>query len=179
MNSAEPLLTIAEVSVAFAGFASIVTVVASRGLEAWGPGNRMRFRLMIYMSLSSVLFSLLPFSFVLLEVSESTTWGLSSAALALFLGSYLIFSIPGFSRLVRNGELNGYVAALSIGLGLVAVAVQVLSLVQIVSPPEGAYFVGVLYLLVLSAISFARLVAVSILPASVDESSSSVDGKVS
>jgi hypothetical protein len=65
MENAEPLLTVAEVAVAFAGFASLVTVVARRGIETWTEGNMVRFRLMIYMSLSSIFFARLVSNFIL------------------------------------------------------------------------------------------------------------------
>ena len=165
MTSTDPLLTIAEVSVAFAGFASIVTVVASRGADSWSAGNLVRFRLMIYMSLSSVLFSLLPFSFLLFNVSELATWQTSSSILGIYLGCYLVLTIRGFISLVRQGQLNIYVTGFTAALGVSAILVQLFSIIDAVSAHEGAYFVGVLYLLLMSAISFARLVAVSILPA--------------
>ena len=54
------LLSVAEVSVAFAGFAGIITAVVSNNSAGWDPGNASRFRLMIFSSLSAIVASLMP-----------------------------------------------------------------------------------------------------------------------
>jgi hypothetical protein len=164
MADLDPLLTIAEVSVAFAGFASLVTVVARRDIKSWNEGNLVRFRLMIYMSLSSILFALLPFAFLYFKLESETVWRYSGGLLGLYLGSYLSLSIPVFVKLVRSGELNGFVASTTASLGIVAAMVQILSFFYVFQPSVGTYFVGALYFLFLSGVSFVRLVAVSILP---------------
>ena len=63
MTGAEVLLTTAEIGVAFAGFASVITVFRQRTDGSWSRPDVIRFQLMIGASLFIVLFALLPFSF--------------------------------------------------------------------------------------------------------------------
>jgi hypothetical protein len=165
MQDLDPLLTIAEVSVAFAGFASLVTVVARRDVDSWHEGNLMRFKLMIYMSLASVLFALLPFAFLYFGVAEIQVWRFSGGLVALFLGCYLAVTIPTFIQLAARGELNGYVAWVLTSLGIFTVILQGLGFFYVIEPSIGTYFIGTGYFLFLSAVSFARLVGASIPPA--------------
>ena len=66
------LLSIAEISVAFAGFSGIITAVVGRDGSDWDQGNLSRFRLMIFSSLSAIVAALLPFAFLL--NSENINW---------------------------------------------------------------------------------------------------------
>ena len=66
------LLSIAEISVAFAGFSGIITAVVGRDGSDWDQGNLSRFRLMIFSSLSAIVASLLPFAFFL--NSDNINW---------------------------------------------------------------------------------------------------------
>ena len=158
----DPLLTIAEVSVAFAGFASLVTVVARRDIGTWDGGNLLRFRLMIYMSLSSILFALLPFAFFYFDMPEEQAWRVSGGILGIYLGLYLSSIAPQMRRLVAEGDLNGYVAAISAVLGISTASVQLLALAGVLAASIGTYYIGTLYFLFLSGLSFARLVGLSI-----------------
>jgi len=167
----EPLLTIAEVATAFAGFASLVTIVATRGIETWTRGPRIRFMLMIYMSLSSILFSLLPFTFLYFELPTTMVWRLSGGILGLYLAVILVLISPSVIRLVQDAELNLAVSASTWLLGAAAAVIQFLALLDIVQASLGTYFLGTLYFLFLSGVSFLRLVVLSIWPATdADES---------
>ena len=74
MDDLDPLLTIAEVSVAFAGFASLVTIVVRRDVQSGTDGNIVRFKNMIYMGLASILFALLPFAPLYFEIESESVW---------------------------------------------------------------------------------------------------------
>ncbi len=166
MENAEPLLTVAEVAVAFVGFASLVTVVARRGIETWAEGNMVRFRLMISMSLSSIFFALLPFAFLAFEWKEERSWLICSLSLGIYLAVTLSTSTRGYIALAKQGQLNPFVVG---SLSLVVLGATILQLAGVlgaVQPSLGTYLVGVLSLLLLSAVSFARLVSNVILPRS-------------
>ena len=83
IDDLDVLLSVAEISVAFAGFAGIITAVTGRAGGGWDPGNLTRFRLMIYSSLSAVVACLIPYVFLL--NSEQVDWGWSIALLGIFL----------------------------------------------------------------------------------------------
>ena len=73
-------------------------------------------------------------------------------------------SFPTSMRLARAGELNPRVAY-SVGFIILSVLiVQILATIGIMKPSVGTYYIGTLLLLFLSATSFARLVALCILP---------------
>ena len=77
----ETLLTIAEVSVGFAGFASIVTVLGKRS-GAVALQDSLRIRVMLVYSLSVAFLCFLPAILREYAVPEATVWRLSSAVLA-------------------------------------------------------------------------------------------------
>jgi hypothetical protein len=81
------LLTTAEVSIAFAGFASLVTLLGRRSAEQSLPLDVARLRGMILMSLLALAFSLFPFLPHMLGASPQAVWRISSVAFLLAGGS--------------------------------------------------------------------------------------------
>ena len=77
------LLTIAEVAVAFAGFASIVSVLGRRSSDTPEYINALRMRAMILSSLLAVAFSILPFVLHSYGLTGGMLWRTSSAVLLL------------------------------------------------------------------------------------------------
>jgi len=132
------LLTVAEVSVAFAGFASLITVLAKQNASDWSEGNVVRFYTMIFHSLFSTLFALLPFSFLAFEIDPLTAWKYSGAVLGGYLSLNLIFGMPHTARLAKTGELSIYAVAFTQTLMVGCLLVQFLSLlgvlVQVTEP---------------------------------------------
>lgn len=163
MTGEDALLTTAEVAVAFAGFASVVTAFRRREHPDWDPQDVLRFQLMIASSLSVVLFALLPFAFGFFGASEPRTWILSSGLLAL----YLVLSSALVARrtllLTAGHKLNRYLSS-SLSAGALLVVVLQVSNVTGAFPGRelGPYFVGLLYLLVLAGASFARMLPVGL-----------------
>jgi hypothetical protein len=157
----EVLLTTAEVGVAFAGFASVVTVFQRREDGAWTEADVVRFRLMIATSLSVVLLALLPFAIAFFGAGEEAVWAVCSALLAAHLVLFLALVAGRSLRLASAGALSRLVAWGFLGGAAITLALQVCNVVGFVFAREvGPFFVGLLYLLVLSGISFARLLPV-------------------
>ena len=90
MVESEILLTIAEVAVAFAGFASLVGVLGQRSSRADPRVLGTRMRAMILFSLLAVAFSLVPFVLYRYELDESSVWRFSSG---LFLLGFLAVGV--------------------------------------------------------------------------------------
>ena len=61
-DASEVLLTLAEISVAFAGFSSIVATFQKRSGDDGTQFDHFRFWIMLEFSLASLLFSMLPFA---------------------------------------------------------------------------------------------------------------------
>ena len=153
------LASIAEISVAFAGFAGIITALSGRGFGGLDQGNITRFRLMIYSSLSATLVALLPF--LVAHNSTAINWWFCILLLTLFLIGFLIVLVRVFIVQVAQGQLSGPVAYSVVLLGITAVIVQMLALSGLIEADLGIYLFGVYYLLIQSGISFTRLITAS------------------
>ena len=92
MENGGILLTIAEVAVAFAGFASIVSVLGRRSSDTPEHINALRMRAMILSSLLAVAFSILPFLLHSYGLAGAALWRTSSVFL-LFASTGLAYSI--------------------------------------------------------------------------------------
>ncbi len=94
MNDADVLLTISEVSVAFAGFASLVSVLGQRHSREHFDLNIARLRGMLEISLMVLLLSLAPFLPAKFGASEATSWRLSSLAFVLLVLLRIYVALP-------------------------------------------------------------------------------------
>jgi hypothetical protein len=97
------LYTVAEVAVAFAGFAGLVTVLTQRLGESQREFDIVRFRDMLLLSLIAGAFALFPTLPASFGASEPTTWRVSSA---LFVAAWAAFALQGLLagfRLSRSG----------------------------------------------------------------------------
>ena len=153
------LLSIAEISVAFAGFSGIITAVVGRDGSDWDQGNLSRFRLMIFSSLSAIVASLLPFAFLL--NSDNINWVWCVGVLGVYLLGFTIYWIRTLILARRN--LNNYVSSLVSALAILATLIQFIALTGFISPDLGIYFLGVFYLFIQTCIAFIRLVTEAIL----------------
>tara|TARA_B100001996_G_scaffold366893_1_gene338035 strand:+ start:299 stop:817 length:519 start_codon:yes stop_codon:yes gene_type:complete len=153
------LLSVAEISVAFAGFAGIITAVVANNSSGWDPGNLNRFRLMIFSSLSAIVASLMPFVFLL--NSNHINWAWNIGVLAVYLLGFSTYIIRSFILARRN--LNNYVSFAVAFLAVSATSIQFAALLGLVTPSLGIYFLGVFYLFIQSCIAFIRLVTEAIL----------------
>ena len=153
------LLSIAEISVAFAGFSGIITAVVGRDGSDWDQGNLSRFRLMIFSSLSAIVASLLPFAFLL--NSDNINWAWCVGLLGVYLLGSTIYWIRTLILARRN--LNNYVSSLVSTLAILATSIQFIALAGFINPDLGIYFLGVFYLFIQTCIAFIRLVTEAIL----------------
>lgn len=161
MTGESALLTTAEVAVAFAGFASVVTVFRRREHTGWDPQDVLRFELMITASLATVFFALLPFAIRFFGASEPEVWSVSSGLLGLCLAVTSGVVTRRTFSLTTDQRLNPYISWSFLAGGLVTLAIQVLNAAGVVFARElGPYFLGLLYLLVLAGVSFARMLPV-------------------
>lgn len=163
MQGSDVLLTICEVSIAFAGFTSIVGVMGQRAGGAWDSEDSFRLWLMIESSLAMLFFSLLPFAIHYLSFGDSTVWGVSSGAMAAFLVLHMAVVVPRLAPLQRAGGWSTRRFEPLIGLLIVATfAVQSLNAIGIGFERNfGAYLLGLILFLGLGSMHFvALLVAV-------------------
>lgn len=78
MEQGETLLTIAEIAVALAGFASIVSVIAQRIEEGSRVADSHRLRLMLEVALRNAGFAVLPLPLLPVASSDPLVWRIAS-----------------------------------------------------------------------------------------------------
>ena len=100
MQGEGPLLTIAQISVALAGFSSVVIALRGAGPSAWSPQDRFGLGNVLGASVGTLVGSLLPFPLTYLGWSSELVWGVVNATFGiLVLGAvgFLAFSVAGGS----------------------------------------------------------------------------------
>ena len=81
MQRADLLLTTAQIGMALAGFAGLVTLLGHPNPRADGRLNEIRFRSMIELSLTLAAFGPLPFIPAEFDLPEPISWRISSTGL--------------------------------------------------------------------------------------------------
>jgi hypothetical protein len=147
------LTTLAELGVAVAGFSGIVVVLGER-VRGESPRDRPLLDALLWASAGVVLWALAPLLLLSAQLSERTTWVVSSAgwsvqqSLVLALRAYQIRRAPD----VRP-ELT-FVVPVSLG-GVSALGLQLASVAWLAS--AWPHLVALVWWLVLSFVIFLRL----------------------
>lgn len=105
------MLTTAQIGMALAGFASLVTLLRRPVPRSDGRLNEIRFRSMMELSLTLAAFSLLPFIPAELRLSESASWRLASALYSLAVLLFLVGSVRRNRRMMSRVLVAGGVTA--------------------------------------------------------------------
>ena len=159
MQGADVLLTIAEVAVAFAGFASVVVLFQHRDLNRWPAAVVVRLRTMIEGSLTALFSALLPFVLHHLGLAGDGLWAISSLVLAL---AYVAFGTLVWRRsrgALASGELSRFFSVTVAAISIFVFAALLLNASGIIFHRAfGAYLVGVSWALVFASLMFLRVV---------------------
>ena len=126
MEPGDTLLTIAEIAIALAGFASLISVIGRRTSEHARATGSLRLRLMLEVSFRNAAFALLPLPFIGLGPSDETLW-------RTFSGIYLVVTTIHVTMRVRSAEadserLLGSPSLIVFGFTVVASVANVLGL---------------------------------------------------
>jgi hypothetical protein len=154
------LLTIAEVSIGFAGFAGIVSLFGRRARGSWSPADRLRFNSLVRHALLSLFAAFLPLAIHYVDPGHGSPWRLSSTVFGVV---FLLLFRAGCRRIpeVRaSGDSEANVrgawvllaAFLVLALGLFLNAIGV-----VFHGVAGPYLVALFFTLVLAGVFFARL----------------------
>jgi len=130
LNDTDLLVTIAEISVAFVGFAGLISVLGSHSSRDPRFVQAIRFRVMVLTSLSVAAFALLPLAMHRLGLSPEAVWR-SSSALFFVVGManasyswrsvHRALRIPGLRRPPRLWfRISAYSVALVVAQALLA-----------------------------------------------------------
>jgi hypothetical protein len=118
---------------------------------------------MITASLSVVFFAVLPFAISFFGASEPRVWSYGSGALCLFLVLTSTLVARRTLSLTSDAALNPYLSWSFLAGGTGAIVLLALNTVGLfLERGLGPCFVGLLYLLVLAGVSFARMLPLSL-----------------
>lgn len=154
MESADILMQLSEVAVAFAGFSGVVAALGSS--VVWDERARFRFQNLLLISLGAVFLSLLPLSLSIFEIEYLTIWRVASSAMIVFICAFFVLRAPIAARLSSSDKVTRYVGR-SFLVGIASILIlQFLEITAIVAPGSG-YVAGIVIMLILSALQFAIL----------------------
>lgn len=162
MKGMEFLFVVAQVSVVYVGFATLIVVVVQQFSGARAELEVTRLHSMMFLSLLAVAFSLFPYLLFFLDVPTQTAWRVSS----FFLGSlWLPFWVQRI-RWVRSREHRDAMRFASLGNRVNLYLVQPLSILCLFVGALGLwgslvgfiYLCAILVLLIMSAYLFMVLV---------------------
>ena len=153
MQEAETFHVLAEVAIAFAGFASIAVLFRRRGDGEWSRSDAERYRGMLDNSLASCAFALLPSILSAFGTPSTALWLSCSGLLFAYLAWRMVVSLHSSDALILFKRSIGAVILL-------------LQLANLTGLPFGrgpaSYLAGVALALVIAGISFLQLVSVPI-----------------
>lgn len=161
MERADLLLTIAEIAIAFAGFASIVSVLGRRRSSDDPRLDALRLRAMLESALTVVVFALAPFIPNAFGLSEAATWRFAAIAFLIWNGIGLVI----FRRRTRalaeqdiTPPTRGYVALMLIVELLLQIPLLAVALGLFPHVAAALYLVALLTALLQAGIFFMRVV---------------------
>ena len=157
MERSDLLLTTAQIGMALAGFAGLVTLLGHPSPKGDARLNAIRFRSMVELSLALAAFSLLPFLPAELGASESGAWRISSgfyAAIAVFFVTHsVVRNRRDLGRVLIYGGVTAALIALCLGVALALV----LNAAGVFHAPAGVYFASLFTNFLGAAFFFIRL----------------------
>ena len=164
MDYETALSTLAEVSIAFAGFAGVVAVFGRRSSGQWSAQERNRFVALLSSSFTALLFSVLPFVLLAIPISESMCWRSLSAALVVPRVGFAVALVRIASRALGVPRTEREVSlALSALLLVGGFATIVLLLANVLwLGAVWPYLAAIVWMLAEAGMTFARLVLVPV-----------------
>jgi hypothetical protein len=157
MNEVDQLLTIAEVSVALAGFAGIVATFQFRQQVKVNQGHVLALSLIVNISLVGAFFAVLPLVFLNYGMPELKVWTLCSGLMGVNISMFMIFiwrtqRVNSLPRVVKLVYLLFFGAAFAVVLANFMNAGGL-----IVDHQFGTYFISFVYCFFLVGYNFSRL----------------------
>ena len=161
MQGEGPLLTIAEISVALAGFASVVIALRGAGPRSWSAQDRFGLGNVLAASVGTLFGSLLPFPLSYLGWSGEVVWGVTNATMGVIvLGAVSLLSSRGRKAVVPPRTPRVFWSFL--GSGFVVGGALMLSAFDVVFPRGPALLlIGLIWGLLAAFAQLATFVLVA------------------
>jgi hypothetical protein len=152
------LLTTAQIGMALAGFAGLITVLGRPLARQERLLNEIRFRSMVELSLALVAFCLLPFVPAHYGVSQATLWRLCSGIYALAVVLFVGHGVWRNRRQMGRVRVAGSVTTFLIGTGCALALFLALNASGLFADHEPAgYFTALFVHFLAAAFFFLRL----------------------
>ena len=158
MESSDFFLTLGEMAVTLAGFASVVVVFNRRESGTWDRVDVTRLRGMLGASLNAAFFSMLPVGLHRAGVSEAAVWSVSSFVLSCLM-MFIVVVVFGRIRSLPSGSYSRpgfHLMRGSLALMAFLLVLNTFSLGFTGGP--AIYILAVALLLVLAGVAFVRMV---------------------
>jgi hypothetical protein len=163
LQDAEILQTIAEISIALAGFTGVVAFFGDRGRGTWSSADLWRFGNLLHISISTLLFSFTPILLVKLGVDVAGAWKLSSALMAAHFAVSTVQVRRSFRALPENDrpEIVPLIAGLLFALEAIVFLLLVASAAGVAYSGESApVLVALVWRIGMAAYQFVMLLGV-------------------
>jgi len=158
VQQADLMLTTAQIGMALAGFAGLVTLLGRPAPRADARLNEIRFRSMMELSLTLAAFSLLPFIPAELGFSDSGSWRFASAFYAVAASLFLIHSVRRNRSMLGRVLIAGAVTAALLGVCVAdALALSLDAAGAFPGRESGVYFAALFLHFLAAAFFFIRL----------------------
>jgi MYXO-CTERM domain-containing protein len=154
------LLTIAEVSIGFAGFAGIVALFGRRGAGSWSTADRVRFDALIRFALLSLFAAFLPLAIHYVSPDHGSPWRLASTILGLVLLAMFWRGRRRIAEVRASADSEANVPGGWVLLGvnvLIALGLFLNAAGVIFQADAGPYLVALFLSLTCTGLMFARL----------------------
>jgi len=157
MGEVDQLLTVAEVSVALAGFAGIVATFQFKQQVRINQGHVLALSMIVNISLVGAFFAVLPLIFLNYGMAENKVWALCSGLMGANISMFMIFiwrtqhigSLPAAVKLVY---------LLFFGAAFAVVFANFMNAAGLVPGHQfGTYFISFVFCLFLVGYNFSRL----------------------
>lgn len=163
MRESDAFLTIAEFSIALAGFTSVVVVFARQG-GRFSAVDRFRVQNALWTSLGPAVIAFCPFAFGLFDFSATAVWRASSAVFSAYLAVFFLVARSATAALGDSDRAvlgGGGRQVLVVSGVLVNLLLQPLNATGVLfSPHPGIFFIGLILVLLTSITIFVRIVFV-------------------
>jgi uncharacterized membrane protein YecN with MAPEG domain len=160
VDRSEVLLAVAQVALGLAGFGGVFVALSREEHGERRPANAYRMVLLQSSALSTLLLSLLPLGFESLGLADAAIWALSSALMALLVGTISLVAIRLRRRHgeeIRAGEQR-QVAILTGVTAFLTVAAQLANALGLFGARAfGVFLCGLIYLVAFGSYLFARM----------------------
>lgn len=152
MDAQSILTTVAEVSIALAGFTGVVAVLGNRRNHEWSPEERLQLRTLVETSLTAMFASFAPAVLFMALDSEPAVWRSAN----LFLGALHLANLAAFLRRATDAKPTASQKGLLV-IGIAMILAHFLTAIGLIPWYVVIFLVGLLQQVFIAALNFVLL----------------------